>query len=103
MQNHTKRDSVVCTLYEARAQGMQTYSIKQQEDLRMGFFRYQPQCAFAQILNVTPGEHVSTHFGGVPKGCILSCQLSDYESCCFEATTKCAPQLTPWPVAAVCC
>ena len=39
MQNHTKQDSVVCTLYEARAQGMQTYSIKQQEDLRMVFFQ----------------------------------------------------------------
>ena len=69
----------------------------------MGLFKYQPQCAFALIKNETPEEHVSTHFGEVPKGPILSYQLSDYESCRFEATTKCAPQLTPWPVAAVCC
>ena len=79
MQNHPKRDPVVCTLYEARAQGMQAYSIKQQEDLKAGLLKSQSQCAFAQILNVTSEEHVSTHFGEVPKGSVLSYQLSDYE------------------------
>ena len=59
---HSGIQSFVYTLYEARAQGMQVYSITQQEDLKVGLLKSQPQCAFAQILNMTSEEHVSTHF-----------------------------------------
>ena len=31
MQNHPKRDPVICMLYETQALGMQAYSIKQQD------------------------------------------------------------------------
>ena len=74
-----KRDPVICTLFEARAQAMQEYSDQQQLDLRTGLSRCQPECAFYHTLREIPEEFVSTQFGSVPKGSVLSYQLSDYK------------------------
>ena len=78
-QSTPKRDPVVCTLFEARARAVQDYSEKQQHDLRAGLQQCQPKCAFSHTLRVVPEEFVTTQFGRVPKGSILSYQLCDYK------------------------
>ncbi len=78
-QRNPKRELILCTLYEARAQAMQEYSFSQQHDLKVGLSKCLPHCAFAQTLNVPAEEYVTTQFGLAPKGSILSYQLSDYE------------------------
>ena len=101
-QRNPKRDPIVCTLYEARAQAMQKYSIEQQHELRMGLSKCQPQCAFAHTLDVIPEEHITTLFGRVLRGSVLSYQLSDYEK---AAVLKLKPSvhvhLPPLPLTAI--
>ena len=101
-QRNPKRDPIVYTLYEARAQAMQEYSIKQQHELRMGLFKCQPQCAFAHTLKLISEEHITTLFGRVPRGSVLSYQLSDNEK---AAVLKPKPSLhqhlPPLPLTAI--
>ena len=78
-QRNPKRDPIICTLFEARAQAMQEYNDQEQHGLRIGLSQYQPQCAFSHTLRETPEEFVTTQFGRVPKGSVLSYQLSDYK------------------------
>ena len=78
-QSNPKRDPIICTLFEVRSQAMQEYNDQEQHGLRIGLSQYQPQCAFSHTLRETPEEFVTTQFGRVPKGSVLSYQLSDYK------------------------
>jgi len=75
-----KKDPVICSLYEARAKSLQGYSYEQQQSLQHGLKEDHPSCAYAQILpDLPPEELVSTLFGRVPKGSILSYHALEYE------------------------
>ena len=77
---HVKKNPVICTLYEARAQAVQDYSATQQLSLKERLVKCKPTCAFAQILPGNTNEDtVTTPFGVVPKGSILSYQSLEYE------------------------
>ena len=61
-------------LYEARAQAVQDYSARQLS-LKEGLVKCKPTCTFAQILpDGTNEDTVTTPFGVIPKGSILSYQ-----------------------------
>ena len=101
-QMNPKREPIIRTLYEARAQVMQEYSFKQQHDLKVGLSVCQPRCVFAQILNVPPKEIIATHLRHAPKGSILSYQLSDYEKpSVVEPEPSVHQYLPPLPITAI--
>ena len=70
---------MVCKLYEAQAQAMQVYSIKQQNYLGMDLSKCQPQREFSHTLNKHPEKHITSHFRCKLRGSVLSYQLLDYE------------------------
>ena len=94
-QSTPKRDPVVCTLFEARARAVQEYSEKQQQDLRAGLQQCHSKCAFSHTLRAVPEELVATKFGHVPKGSILSYQLSDYKKAEVLKPKPIVPQNLP--------
>jgi len=75
-----KKDPVICSLYEARAKSMQEYSYEQQQSLKLGLKEDHSSCAYAHILpDIPPKDFVSTPFGSVPKGSILSHHALEYQ------------------------
>jgi len=75
-----KKDPVICSLYEARAKSMQEYSYEQQQSLKQGLKEDHSSCAYARILpDIPPKDFVSTPFGSVPKGSILSYHSLEYQ------------------------
>ena len=76
----SKKTPAVCNLYEARASVIQEYNHEQQLKLKEGLVLNKPTCAFAQILMNSSAEHlITTPFGAVPKGKVLSYQSLEYE------------------------
>ena len=80
-QAQTKKNPVICTLYEARSHAIQPYISDQCINLKAGLVQCKPTCAFAQILpsNDTHVDIISTPFGGVPKSSAISYQSLEYE------------------------
>lgn len=52
-------------------------------------------------MNVPPKELVATHFGHVPKGSVLSYQLTDYEKPAHKSKLRVGEDFPQLPIAAV--
>ena len=75
-QSESKRDLVLCSLYEARAKCVQEYNFQQQY-LKAGLLKDHPTCAVASILATDPPtQYLATPFGNILKGSVLSQQWS---------------------------
>ena len=79
-QSESKRDPVMCSLYEARAKCVPEYKFEQQQYLKEGLLEVHSACAFAKIHTTDPPtQYLATPFGNVPTSCALSYQALQYD------------------------
>ena len=96
-QTEAKKNPVICSLYEARAHAVQDFNHEQQMNLKQGLIQHKPTCAFAQILpaSTITQDLMTSSFGVVPKGSVLSYQSLEYERLdkSKQLTVKALPSL----------